>query len=343
MFSPIIRSHLQVRGSDHDARSPNTQFFSISRRDGRSYSAIVNDDAILNVDATHRSQQSMGPPMKNMTLAISIIGLTIAFAPEAAAKSFDALRVQMCREDARAYKELLQLRSQVTPAQVAEAYIEHFATQIADREAQAVWRRMLRDDTTLEAALETHLDRYHADKTDAAKAELKANVAKQIDQLKIIHTLVLDFENAPIDPEFAVDVLYDSWKQSDAPKPLDHYAEMLRKRAKSHEAKGNGPVQAAARAGVDVLNARERDRGVSPGIIYDEGDPCYPREVAGYEFWLRTQALEKAGHVMTADQIRELGKESDLLSYYTHYVVGPRHYSLDRLKAWREAARGASQ
>jgi hypothetical protein len=253
----------------------------------------------------------------------------------------------LCREGAQRYERLLYLKGTASAKDVAETYVEVFATKAADREAQEVWRRMRADGLAMDGAIEAHLDRYHASRSAEERADLQAAIADQIKTMTIIRQAVYAFESAVITPELAAGAMETSWgaQNWDAPYPLDHYISLIRSTAADYAASGMDGQQASVRAALDARSAWDRDRGVSGSMIPTPGDPCYGDEEGRMEYWLRQAALTAAIGPLTAEEAAYISESTSFdprrisrLSFYTDFQFGPRDYSFDRFETWEMAA-----
>lgn len=282
-------------------------------------------------------------------IARRLLGLAFAAAIVPALTSSPSLARldDLCRRDAARYDALLSFKRATTPERVAEVYVEAFTTKGADRETQAVWRRMLADGVSAEQAMQTHLDRYMADAPAAERAELEAEISANVDAMALIHELVLAFEGAEITPALTAEIMADSWRAQrwSAPRPIEHYVTLLEDKADGYLASGLDPEQAALRAAVETRAALDRDRGAPRSAIVDKGSACYKDALNKFEIWLRHQALERAMGPLTPAEAADVADNTPFnpnrlsrLSYYTHVRFGPRDYSLDRLRAWEMAA-----
>jgi hypothetical protein len=256
----------------------------------------------------------------------------------------------ICRRDAKRYDRLLALKQTTTPERIAEVYVEAFTTKGADRNAQAVWRRLkLKEDGTLEPAIEAHVRRYYSKRSPDERDALKKEITEQVHDMHTIYELVLAFEKAAITTKLAAEVMAESWralKRWNAPNPIEHYVGMIKLKGDAYINAGFRPEQAAVRAVVETRAAVDRDRGVPASAIIDKGNICYKDSLNKTEFWLRKKTLGP----LTEAEAKELSEKTQYkpgqvsrLTYYTHIKFGPRDYSLDRFKAIQIAAENPAE
>jgi hypothetical protein len=257
----------------------------------------------------------------------------------------------LCRRAAARYDRLLSLKRSVTPGRVSAVYVENFTTKGADREAQAVWRRMTAERVSAEQATDAHIKRYHERRSADERAALKSKIAEQIQDMALIRDLVLAFESAAITPDFAAAASEQAWRKQnwDAPHPVEHYVAMIKSRAAEYVRAGLDQEQAAVRASEEVQAAIDRDRGVPRSAIIDKGHACHKDMLNKREIWLRHIALSRATGPVTESEAAHLPKNRrndyknlSRLTYYTHMKFGPRDYSLDRLAAWEIATQSST-
>ncbi len=256
---------------------------------------------------------------------------------------------ERCQQEAAEYDAILSFKRIVTPEHVARVYSEQFSTKGASREAQAVWRLMSKENVSMEQALDKQFARYHAKRSIDEKEKIRNEVTQQIHDMMIIHDLVLAFEKAALTGEFVVNAVSKSWRNKNnwsAPHSIEHYLDMIKSKYDGFIGSGFSSEQAAIRAAVDTRNAKDLDRGVSPGSIYGNNYICYKGELKMYELWLRRAALGPLTEEESKDAAEvshRLGQEMSRLTYYTHVKFGPRDYSLDRFNAWQIAADEVSE
>jgi hypothetical protein len=257
----------------------------------------------------------------------------------------------LCRRAAARYDRLLFLKRSVTPERVSAVYVETFTTKGADREAQAVWRRMKAEGVSAEQATDAHIKRYHEKRSADERAALKAKIAEQVQAMALIRDLVLAFESAKITTDFAAEASGQAWRKQkwDAPHPIEHYVEMIKSKAAAYVRAGLGQEQAAIRASEETQAAVDRDRGVPRSAIIDKGHACYKDALIKREIWLRHVALRRAMGPVPESEAAHLPKNRrndyknlSRLTYYTHMKFGSRDYSLDRLAAWEIAAQSSA-
>lgn len=230
---------------------------------------------------------------------------------------------------------------------MADAYVEEITSAAADREAQAVLRRMIAEGSSLDAAMDAHIQRYHSSRPEAEVAEIRQSIASQLEDILTIRELVLEFEGYAISIEATSGVLEANWRQInrwDAPHPIEHYTALLADIAHAYMASGLDEGQAAIRAAVEMQAARDRDRGVLPSQIVDRNDGCFEERVMTFDTWLRNTIMMQQ-NPMTEEEISFVTEHTNLdpermsrLSYFTMVGFGPRLYSYDRFDAWRLAA-----
>ncbi|MCA1494964.1 hypothetical protein I6F11_29500 [Ensifer sp. NBAIM29] len=253
---------------------------------------------------------------------------------------------ELCKQDAERYDQLLSLRRKIRPDRAVEVYAEHFLAKAADPEAQAVWFRMLATGAPRDEAIEAHIAREHATRTEGEQEEFKKAIDAQIRDMELITELVRAFETTVIWPDFTAQVVEASWraqKRWDAPHPIEHYLDMIYTKAEEYQDTGLNLEDAAVRAGVDARNALDRDRGVPARLMDRLEGACYKSDLLRYEMWLRHAAVRQEMGPLTPEEADDLKKRGSSLedvsrlTYYTHMKFGPRDYSLDRYKVWRKA------
>ncbi|WP_018098239.1 hypothetical protein [Sinorhizobium meliloti] len=284
---------------------------------------------------------------RRTTANLGAVLLTAALAMPLVPSSSLAQLDELCRQDADRYDLLLSFRRKIRPDRVVEVYAEHFLAKGADPETQAVWFRMLATGAPRDEAIEAHIVREHATRTEGEQAELRETIDAQIRDMEVITELVRAFETAVVWPDFTAQVAEESWRAHrgwDAPHPVEHYVDMIYTKAEEYQDAGLTVEDAAVRAGVDARNSWDRDRGVPATLMRNLEGGCYKSELLRYEMWLRHAAVREELGPLTPDEandLKQMGRSQENISrltYYTHMKFGPRDYSLDRFKVWEKAA-----
>jgi len=178
----------------------------------------------------------------------------------------------------------------VTPKDLANAYLSLYGKKNFDREAQAVLTRMTSEGIGLEPALAAHLERYHADKSAEERAEIERTVRSQLGLSAEVLELILFYEGVEVTLDMAEARLLKSIKRRSLdPEP---HLQFLRDRAASYGKTGLRPSAAMVKAYTEAWNTYEVRTGVLGVDLLPVGGKCFIDAAYKIDGAFRSDALK---------------------------------------------------
>ena len=235
-----------------------------------------------------------------------------------------------CNTNARAWQQIAGSRGDLGPGDVAQAYLDLYASTRFSREAQDVWMRMRRDGQSLPDATEAHLERYHSSKAEDARRDLGRRIRGELRTAATTYDMIAFFEGYRLTQD-EIDARIEKVLKKrgvDAGK----YTAQAAKTAERYRAKGIHDQEALLRGYVEAWNSYELESGMLGIDRLKPGTPCYRDALFKRDSFLRSEALE-------AHPLGQQGNPSSSMSkldYFTSGLYG-HQYIMYRGHVWNAA------
>lgn len=254
------------------------------------------------------------------------------------ALDFDGMQKEICSNAAMDYDLLISYKNIVSAQEIADTYTLNFTTKGADRETQAVWRRMHGNNENMETAIQNHFQRYHKRKTEEEKNILLNKVKGELAKISKIHMLIKEYESVQVNKDVVIWQWKDMYSKYDwkGKKPLGYYLHLIEQISDNYSQSGLSEYESALRAAVETQAAKDRDDGAVRSIIKDKNHMCFKDELMRYDNKVRNYVVA-VKYPVSKEELKGTGDRFKNgvfpIWFYTHYDFGPQDYRYSRLYA----------